>query len=245
MEWDRREYGTIDSTNLEAKRLLDAGAAAGLAVSADHQTAGRGRLGRGWLDLPGKSLMVSLVLEGRGGFESALLVSLSMRAAIVAAGGEGPRLKWPNDLVYSDRKVGGALSESHRAGGRDYMITGLGLNVGYLPGELDISAKLRPTSLLIEEGRIWDRGELLDDMLRELAARLREKRMEWLNEYRSCLAFVGEMLRVEAPFAVLGEPGYRDASIEGLMRGVDDDGTLMLEVGGKTIKLASGDIASA
>jgi len=242
MEWDRHEYGTIDSTNLEAKRLLDAGACAGLVVSADHQTAGRGRLGRGWLDLPGKSLLVSLALEGRGGFDTALLLSVSMRAAIIACGGEGPLLKWPNDLVYGDRKVGGILSEMHLAGGREYVIAGLGLNVGYLPGELAVSARLRPTSLLVEEGRIWDRRELLDAMLRELDARWREERMGWLTEYRRSLAFVGETVMVDAPFAVLGEPGYGEESIAGLIRGVDDSGNLLLEVGGKTLRLASGDI---
>lgn len=242
MQWDVREYRTIDSTNLEAKRLLDAGACAGLAVSADHQTAGRGRLGRGWLDLPGKSLMVSLALEGRNGFDTALLVSLSIRAAIVALGGEGPRLKWPNDLVYGDRKAGGILSEMHSAKGRRFAIVGLGLNVGYLPGELDVTARLRPTSLLTEEGRVWDRGELLDVMLRELEARWPEDRLEWLTEYRHSLAFTGEMVRVDAPFAVLGEPGYGGESIEGFMRGVDDDGNMLLEVAGKVIRLASGDI---
>lgn len=245
MEWERREYGTIDSTNLEAKRLLDTGASAGLVISADHQTAGRGRLGRGWLDLPGKSLLVSLALEGRGGFDTAVLLSVSMRAAVIALGGEGPLLKWPNDLVYGDRKVGGILSEMHYTGGREYVIAGLGLNVGYLPGELAVSAKLRPTSLLIEEGRIWDRGGLLDAMLRELDARWRNERTELLAEYRRSLAFVGETVMVDAPFAVLGETGYGEESVEGLMRGVDDNGNLVLEVGGKTLRLASGDIHRA
>ena len=106
-------------------------------------------MGRDWLDLPGKSLMASLVWEGSGGFGDVLLVSLSMRAAIVAAGGEGPDFKWPNDLVYGARKVGGILSESCSEGGRRYIIVGIGLNVGYLPGELDINTRIPPTSLLI------------------------------------------------------------------------------------------------
>ena len=159
--WDIHRYESIDSTNLEARRLLAAGASRGLVVTARHQTGGRGRMGRDWLDLPGKSLMVSLVWEGSGDFEDARLVSLSMRAAIVAAGGKGPGFKWPNDLVYGSKKVGGILSESCSAGGKDHVIVGLGLNVGYLPGELDIPARITPTSLLIEEGRMWDIEELL------------------------------------------------------------------------------------
>jgi BirA family biotin operon repressor/biotin-[acetyl-CoA-carboxylase] ligase len=250
--WDIREYESIDSTNLEAKRLLRAGASAGLVVTADHQTGGRGRMGRDWLDLPGKSLMASLVLEGVGGFESSMLVALSARAAIVAAGGAGPRFKWPNDLVYGNRKAGGILAEAYGAGGDSsgpygaadtgLVIVGLGLNVGYLPDELDIPAKLPPTSLLIEEARIWDRGELLAGMLREFEARCRGDRMGWLSEYRRNLAFIGEAVRVDPPYAVLGEPGYRGEKIEGLMRGIDDDGNVLLEVAGKTLRLASGDM---
>jgi len=242
MEWDVRKYETIDSTNLEAKRLLDAGASSGLVVMARHQTGGRGRMGRSWLDLPGKSLMVSLVLANLGGFESAVLVSLSMRAAIVASGGEGPLLKWPNDLVYGGSKVGGILSEAYTVRDEEFVVTGLGLNVGYLPGELDMPSKLPPTSLLIEEGRIWDREKLLSGLLRELDERSRGDRMELLSEYRHNLAFVGEEVRVDPPFAVCGEPGYREKRIEGLLRGVDDDGNILLEVEGKTIRLASGDI---
>jgi len=242
MKWDRREYGTVDSTNLEARRLLDAGASYGLVVTARHQTGGRGRMGRSWLDLPGKSLMFSLVLQDLSGFTAGVLVSLSMRAAIVAAGGEGPRLKWPNDLVYEDRKVGGILSEAYAAGGRGYMIIGLGLNVGYLPDELAIPAKLKPTSLLIEEGRTWDVKGLLQGMLCELDARLQGDRTEWMPEYRRNLAFVGEPVQVDPPLAILGEPGYGEEGIEGLMRGVDDDGNALIEVKGKTLRLASGDI---
>ncbi|MBN2025768.1 MAG: biotin--[acetyl-CoA-carboxylase] ligase [Actinobacteria bacterium] len=245
MKWDRREYDAIDSTNLEVKRLLDAGAYPGLVVTARHQTGGRGRMGRSWLDLPGKSLMFSLVLEDPAGFMAGVLVTLSMRAAIVAAGGEGPRLKWPNDLVYEDRKVGGVLCEAYAAGGREYVIAGLGLNVGYLPGELAIPAKLSPTSLLIEEGRIWDMGELLEGMLRELDARTRGNREEWMAEYRRYLAFVGEAVKVDPPLAVVGEAGYCERGIAGLLRGVDDDGNALLEVEGRTLRLASGDIRRA
>ena len=202
-------------------------------------------MGRRWLDLPGKSLMFSLVLEDLAGFTAAVLVSLSMRAAIVTAGGEGPRLKWPNDLVYGDRKAGGILCEAYTAGGREYVIAGLGLNVGYLPGELAIEAKLTPTSLLIEEGRIWDMGELLEAMLRELDARTQGDRAGWMTEYRRNLAFLEEVVKVDPPLAVLGEPAYGEEGIEGLLLGVDDDGNVLLEVEGKTLRLASGDIYRA
>ena len=252
IDWDVRSYETIDSTNLEARRLLEGGASAGLVVTARHQTGGMGRMGRGWLDQPGKSLIVSLVLEGAGGFESSMLVALSARAAVAAAGGRGPRFKWPNDLVYGAKKVGGILSEVYRAkgtasaastgSGRGRIIVGLGLNVGYLPGELDIPAKLPPTSLVIEEGKIWDPDELLHGLLRELQARWEGSREEWLSEYRGNLACIGESIRVSPPFAVLDGAADPREDIVGVMEGIDDAGNLVLRVGERTLRLASGDI---
>ncbi len=271
VKWDIRAYETVDSTNLEAKRLLDAGASAGLVVKARHQTGGRGRMGRAWLDLPGKSLMASFVLGGVSGFEASMLIAISARAAIVAEGGTGPLLKWPNDLVYGDRKVGGILSELYGAGGirgglfderkKELVIIGLGLNVSYLAGELDMPAKLRPTSLLIEEGKIWNIGELFRGLLRELEARWRKGRGDWFEEYRENLAFLGRVVTVEG-YAIAGDSGALETSagspgtaedvfssgrsaersLEGILEGVDGTGNLLLGTGEATLKLVSGDI---
>jgi BirA family biotin operon repressor/biotin-[acetyl-CoA-carboxylase] ligase len=240
--WDIRVYETIDSTNLEARRLLGSGASSGLVVTARHQTMGKGRVGRSWMDLPGKSLMVSIVLDVVGGFEAGMLVALSARAAVVEAGGEGPLCKWPNDLVYGARKVGGILSESCRVGEREYIITGLGLNLDYLPGELDIPARLPPTSLLVEEGRIWNHEELLRGILRGLEARLGVGRGKWLEEYRENLAYLGRKARVGPPFSILDEGVGCGAEIEGVIEGVDDGGNLLLAAYGRTLRLVTGDI---
>ena len=246
--WDVRAYESLDSTNLEARRLLAAGASPGLVVVARHQSGGRGRLGRGWLDLPGKSLLVSLALEGVGGPEPSVLVALSARAAIVAQGGVGPRLKWPNDLVYGRAKAGGILSEACRSAaaprGADLTVVGLGLNVAYLPGELGMEAKLPPTSLLIEEGMIWDPADLLQALLRELEARWGKARGEWMREYREHLAFRGETVKVRAPYALSGGAGGTE-DFAAVLQGVDEAGNLLLAAGGRTLRLASGDVLPA
>lgn len=241
--WDIREYATLDSTNLEARRLLDAGAREGLVVTARHQTGGRGRMGRGWFDLPGKSLMFSAVLAGVDGFAAAAIVALSMLSAVVELGGRGPELKWPNDLVYGNRKVGGVLSESCAVGGKELVIVGLGLNVGYLPGELDMDARLTPTSLLVEEGRTWDLAELLNASLRGLRERWEAGPEAWRDEYRAHLAYLGERVTVNKPFAVAGRPGKNEEALSGVMRGVAGDGSLLLEVDGELLRVLSGDMA--
>lgn len=241
LDWDVREYQSIDSTNLEARRLLAEGAAAGLVVWARHQTAGRGRLDRQWFDLPGKSLMASLVLDDLKGFLAGMLASLSIRAAIRSQGGQGPGFKWPNDLVYGWRKAGGILSESCHIEGKTYIITGLGLNVGYLPEELDFPSRLPATSLLIEERKEFDLQSLLLAMIEELDERKGCSDHELLEEYRRHLACLGEEVCVHPPFSVIGHPVMSDASLQGIIEGIDGEGNLLLRVGDEVMRLASGD----
>lgn len=242
MIWDIREYESIDSTNLEARRLVDAGAGPGLVVWARHQTAGRGRLGRGWHDLPGKSLAASAVLEEGQGFLAGIAVALSARAAVRRAGGKGPAFKWPNDLVYGWRKAGGILSEYCGSGGARHIVVGLGLNVNYLPEELAFDAGMPATSLLIEEPGIWDVRALLLGMLDELGRRWGRREAELLDEYRSGLAYTGERISVKPPYSVVGKSGAGAESLEGIMEGVDSEGRLVLRVGGKVLRVAAGDV---
>lgn len=243
MIWDMREYESVDSTNLEARRILEAGGGeAGLVIRAHHQTAGRGRLDRAWHDLPGKSLIVSLVLPAMDGFRVGVLVATSIRGAIVEAGGTGPSFKWPNDLVYDWRKVGGILSESCRLQEASYVITGLGLNVAYSRGELDIDAKLAPTSLLIEEGRDWDVKGLLRAFLHQIRRGLVGDWPDSLAEYRDNLAYAGEHVRIGQPYSVLGEAPSGEGFLEGILEGVDDRGHLLVRVENRMLELAAGDI---
>jgi BirA family biotin operon repressor/biotin-[acetyl-CoA-carboxylase] ligase len=243
LHWNILEYESIDSTNLEARRLLSIGAVAGFVVWAHHQTAGRGRLDREWLDLPGKSLMVSLILKDHGGFRAGMLAALSIRAAIRGEGGEGPLFKWPNDLVYGWKKAGGILSESCRAGGKEHTITGLGLNIGYLPGELDFPTKLPATSLLIEEKKIWDIKALLLAMLKELDNRLSRNEEELLEEYRTNLAYLGQSVRINPPLSFLDRTTKGGDHLDGILDGIDNDGNLVVRVGDEILRVVSGDIA--
>lgn len=249
--WRIREHQVLDSTNLEARRLIARGYGAGLVVTARHQTAGRGRMGRGWLDRPGKSLLVSVVLEDMDGFRASAVAALSARAAVRRLGGSGPLCKWPNDLVYGNRKAGGVLSETVEAEGGRLIVVGLGLNVAYLPGELEITGKLPPTSLLVEEGRTFDIRELLDALLEEMGRRLEGDSADWMEEYRGNLAYMGEEVLVSG-YALrevrgAGERGAREleatrSPLRGTLAGVDDEGHLLLRMGRRTLVLAAGDL---
>ncbi|WP_287154088.1 biotin--[acetyl-CoA-carboxylase] ligase [Candidatus Solincola tengchongensis] len=253
LRWDVRRYDVLDSTNLEARRLLARGAREGLVVTAAHQTAGRGRMDRSWLDRPGKSLLASLVFRKKDPFAVAALVAVSVRAAVRSLGGEGPLCKWPNDLVYGKRKVGGLLAESFRHQGTDFLIVGLGLNVGYLPEELNFFARLPPTSLLIEEGKSWSAEEILHALLCELEGRIREGLRDSMEEYQTNMAYRGYWVVVEN-YVIKGPAGEgreeqesslaRDGTrLEGILAGVDESGNLLLEVGKNTISVVAGDLS--
>src|SRR5680860_1413471 len=116
--WGRplRFFEEIESTNSEALEWAEEGAPEGAAVVADHQSAGRGRLGRTWLSEPGAVLPLSVVLRprlppDRFGLLSAA-AGVATAEAIAEVSGLSCRLKWPNDVTISGRQVAGILHES-------------------------------------------------------------------------------------------------------------------------------------
>lgn len=123
------------STNATALELAEAGSPEWTLVAAAHQSAGRGRLGRTWVDRPGGSLMFSFVLrpaalEPQDSGLISLLAGAAMADAIREVASIEVRCKWPNDLVLGGAKVGGILVESSLAEGVvRYAVVGVGVNL--------------------------------------------------------------------------------------------------------------------
>jgi len=160
-------YPCVASTNDLVHEQARAGAAEGLLVVADEQTAGRGRQGRAWWSPPG-GLWFSLLLRPLIPLERAgqltMCLGLGAVEGIEQATGLRAGLKWPNDIVYAGRKLGGMLAELGISGQRlEYAVLGLGLNVNVsfdwpvAPTRLAGSA----TSLQIALGHPVDRLPLL------------------------------------------------------------------------------------
>jgi BirA family biotin operon repressor/biotin-[acetyl-CoA-carboxylase] ligase len=107
---------------------------------ADEQSAGRGRRGRTWTTLPGRSLALTLALPAPKLERPArltLIVSVATARACERTGSPSLAIKWPNDLLRDDRKAGGVLVETARtAGGEPVLLVGIGLNLALKPGEL-------------------------------------------------------------------------------------------------------------
>src|SRR5438132_9077973 len=127
-------FPSVDSTQT---MLVAEGGRDGRVIVADHQTAGRGRAGREWMDVPGAMLMFSCLIRGVQA-DRASRVSLAGGVAVARGiervGGVSTGLKWPNDVRIDRKKVCGMLGEL--APTADYVVLGIGINVAHAPGEL-------------------------------------------------------------------------------------------------------------
>ena len=130
VRWDE----VTDSTNATALAMAAAGTPEWTLVAAGHQTAGRGRQGRAWVDRPGAALMCSLVLKPSWTPDRLGLMSLAAGVAMAEAAsevsGRSVRCKWPNDLLVGGSKVGGILGEAEIVEGRiRHVVVGIGVNL--------------------------------------------------------------------------------------------------------------------
>lgn len=130
VRWDE----VTESTNATALAMAAGGTPEWTLVAAGHQTAGRGRQGRAWVDHPGAALMCSLVLRpsltpDRLGLMS-LAAGVAMAEAASDASGDVVRCKWPNDLMVGESKVGGILGEAEITKDRvHHVVVGVGVNL--------------------------------------------------------------------------------------------------------------------
>lgn len=220
----RAHHRVTDSTNARATELAEAGAPHGTLVTADAQSAGRGRHGREWTAAPGDGVLMSLVLR-----EFGPLLPLAAAAAVCeAAESLAPvecRVKWPNDVWVDGRKLAGILVEGRPAAG--WAVLGIGLNVltEKFPAELSQSA----TSLRLAAPEASLRpAVVLDALLGAIERRLEDDDAAVLSAWRSRDALAGSAVRWSGG--------------EGTGAGIDDSGALLVETGGQRVALHAGEV---
>lgn len=229
----------IDSTNDWLLSAACAGALDRTAAVADHQRRGRGRLDRRWEAPPGSALLCSVLLCVRLPPEErhlvSVVVSLSAVEAVQHVAACTVGLKWPNDLVVGDRKLGGILAETDGAIGASdsvAIVVGLGLNLS-TSGPPDAGG----TSLLEETGLLVERDELLDAYLDALSTRADVLgdpvgRAALLAGYRDHLVTIGRRVVVS----------LHDATIEGVATSITDAGHLVVDTADGAHVVAAGDV---
>jgi BirA family biotin operon repressor/biotin-[acetyl-CoA-carboxylase] ligase len=240
---DVRFFDEIDSTNrylLDQARL---GAPDWVVAVADHQTAGRGRLGRAWTAPPGSSLLLSVLLRpghiGLATEELHLLTAATGLAAVAACGavsGVQPALKWPNDLLVGDRKLAGILAEGE--GGA--LVVGIGLNVNW---PADFPAELGQIAVALNQlvQRELDRTALLVSLLGELDRWLvvlaggPAGRHELAEAYRAASATIGRRVKVSLSDGSTLTGQAEAINERGHLVVVADDGTAVDVVAGDVV----------
>ncbi len=205
------------STNDRARELAARGAPHGTLVTADEQSAGRGRQGRRWVAPPGRSLLLSLVLR-----EPHPLLPLVAAVAVADVCGRAALVKWPNDVLLGGRKVAGILAEGRPQEG--WAVLGIGLNVAAqeFPPELTATA----TTLGLDPSALPAvRAELLRALERELA----REPPELLERWRERDALLGRAVRWSGG--------------EGTGAGIDSSGALRVtRADGGVVALDAGEV---
>jgi BirA family biotin operon repressor/biotin-[acetyl-CoA-carboxylase] ligase len=157
----------VDACESTQLLLLDSDLPEGAAATADHQTGGRGRLGRAWVETPGSSVLCSVLLRppaGRAVAQLSLVGGLAVAEAVEAVSGLAALIKWPNDVLVEGRKVAGVLAEQRGAA----VVLGVGINVNQDEARLPADARVPAGSLRSLTGRLFDREEVLAALLGRL-----------------------------------------------------------------------------
>jgi len=230
-------FNRITSTNDFLKRLARRGAAAGTLVLADQQTAGRGRLGRPWQSPPGVGLWLSMILRPELSLES--IGALPLAIAVVVAEtlssicGETFAVKWPNDILWKQRKVCGILCEAQISPAAnsesqverlDYIVAGIGINVNQQAEDFNPAWQKRAISLAMIIGHSLDRQHLLV----ELAQRFDRALFGNLPREISTLLFRWRSLCPELGKTVILR--HSDATITGVFDDIGAGGELILRL---------------
>ncbi len=222
----RVHHRLTDSTNARAKQLAAAGAPHGTVVTADEQSAGRGRQGRAWTSEPGSALLLSVVIRDLD--ERHVLLPLATAVAVCeAAEACTPvtcAIKWPNDVWVEGRKLAGILVEGRPQEG--WAVVGVGVNVSGFPGELAGLA----TSLALEsaDDNRQSTAVVLAALLPALDRRLSDGSARLLEAWRERDALRGRRI------------SWRDG--EGTAAGVDDTGALLVETDAGRVALQAGEV---
>ncbi|MFZ2113057.1 MAG: biotin--[acetyl-CoA-carboxylase] ligase [Solirubrobacteraceae bacterium] len=217
-----------DSTNERARRLAIAGAPHGTVVTAEEQSAGRGRQGRSWLAPPGSALLCSLVLRG-----PIPLLSLIAGVAVCDVVGDAASVKWPNDVVVGHdlNKLAGILVEGRPQAG--WAVLGIGLNVAVRVERLPAELRGRAASLELEPSAI---EPIFERLLKALVTRLAEPIDATLEAWRTRDALYGRDIAWHAH-------GPRSLGERGRAEGIDDKGQLLVRrEDGTTTILSAGEV---
>lgn len=237
-------YQTIDSTNTAAKQMAQNGAPHGTVIIADRQTSGRGRMGRSFRSPAGMGIYLSVILRPRCGAEDLMhltcAVAVAMCDAVEAASGFRPGIKWINDLLANQKKLGGILTElsiDPATGLVNYAVIGIGINccqgTGDFPGEIrDIAISVQAvTKRPVDRCRL---AAAMIDALWEMDRKLLSQKEDIMRQYKADCATLGQDI-----FLLRGDRKTACRALD-----LTDDGALLVQYPDGTVEeVSSGEVS--
>jgi BirA family biotin operon repressor/biotin-[acetyl-CoA-carboxylase] ligase len=228
------------STNDLAKELALAGEEEGTVVVAEEQTKGRGMKGRKWHSTRKKGIYLSVILRPPHSNISLLplVAGLAVADAVFNSVGMRVKLRWPNDLVWGKKKMGGILCESGFSGNKaNYVILGIGLNMNHGRDDFPLEIRDQATSLRLISKEDMDKNFLLGNLWPALnhwyGGFLREEEERIIHHFQE-----NSVLPLGKEITLVTEGG----EVPGIYRGLDTQGGLILESQGKKRAFFSAEI---
>ena len=239
LAWPVHISDSIDSTNAEALRLVDAGCAAPFLVLAEQQTAGRGRRGRKWVSPFAQNVYYSLVLRIESGLRQleglSLVVGLAVMQALRESGVQGATLKWPNDVLVGQKKIAGILLELvGDPADICHVVLGIGINVNMQRAD---EVDQQWTSVQLQTGSLVNRNALVAQLGLQLQSYLERHRkgsfVALKDEWEQNHAWQGRRVSLIAGVS----------QVDGVVLGVDRQGALRLSVDGVEKTYSGGELS--
>jgi BirA family biotin operon repressor/biotin-[acetyl-CoA-carboxylase] ligase len=235
-------FRETDSTNVRAKYLAGDGAPEGTVVVAEMQTQGRGRKGRTWFSPAGGGIYTSVILRPpippNEAPKLTLMASVAVAEALLSLTSLKIKIKWPNDILSTGRKVAGILTEISTDMDRiDYVVIGVGVNVNTPRKSLRPDIRLTATSVFMETGKVFPRIALLRAFLEWLEIYYEAFKTKGfdpiLNRWKHLADIIGQRISVD----------LMDSVRVGKVLDVDKDGFLILQDReGAIERIISGDV---
>jgi BirA family biotin operon repressor/biotin-[acetyl-CoA-carboxylase] ligase len=240
--WRIHYFEELTSTQDRASQLAEQGAAQGTVVIAETQSAGHGRLGRQWYSPPGLNLYLTIVLRPKSA--SSAVGGLNLMAGVAAAEAietVAPgivTLKWPNDVWLRRKKTGGNLAKAISDGSQiACVLLGIGLNLNLRSGDIPDDLSRIATSVRIETGLECDRIAVAAALFSRLDTRYTEMQKHGFASIRPLWERYSALAGREVTVSDHGQP------LSGVVKGIDDEGALLLETSTGPARVLSGDVS--
>lgn len=235
---------TTESTNNDIKILAKKGAKEGTVVVAEHQSAGKGRLGKSFYSPKGSGIYFSLLLRPECAPKSAYLItvaaSVAVRRALFSLYNVKTQIKWVNDLYFNGKKFCGILTESEISqDGKslNYAVLGIGINLTVPKDSYPEEFAYKTTALSeFVAFEISDKERLISEIIKEFNFFYKKlEKKEYLDEYKKASIVLGRKIKI-----LSGEFGGMTATAED----IDNSANLIVKTDdGKILTLGSGDVS--